>query len=444
MSEEDERVSPPSNGGKEETQSFIPPTAPPISTTTTTIATTPTSSCKDGNSSARRLSQCSAVAVPMLSIPPQQEPPDGGLQAWLVMMASFFCNGVLFGTINSSGVIFAELRKDLEEQGVENPASKASLCLSLTIGMTFLMSLVSGVLTDKLGVRTTTFIGGALATGGLFISSLVYHRIEFLTLSFGFLLGLGGSLAYTPSLVILGHYFRRRLGIVNGFVTAGSSLFTIFMPMMFEVILASYDLKVLFQVLTAFMALLMVCAFIFKPRLAVLPRDSQYAAHDEVHRPRNFKSKCKQVVGQIINFEIWRNKRFVIWALCIPIALFGYFVPYVHLVSGLCSPGEWRTFTCLFSTLHSFKCPTLTAYPVEELPLTLSPQLTSGLGAHQPSSQPTHPPVHKPTHHALHHLYTQPVHQQAHYTVHQPAYQLEHQPFNDRAAAGKARMRHWP
>ena len=27
----------------------------------------------------------------------------------------------------------------------------------------------------------------------------------------------------------------------------------------------------------------------------------------------------------------WRNKRFVVWTLAIPLALFGYFVPYVHL-----------------------------------------------------------------------------------------------------------------
>lgn len=83
-------------------------------------------------------------------------------------------------------------------------------------------------------------------------------QIEYLTITFGILLGVGGSLAYTPSLVILGHYFRRRMGIVNGFVTAGSSLFTVFMPMLFQVLLDNYGLKVLFQVLSAMMSLLMV------------------------------------------------------------------------------------------------------------------------------------------------------------------------------------------
>ena len=38
--------------------------------------------------------------------------------------------------------------------------------------------------------------------------------------------GLGAALAYTPTLAILGHYFKRYLGLVSGVVTAGSSVFT--------------------------------------------------------------------------------------------------------------------------------------------------------------------------------------------------------------------------
>ena len=83
-------------------------------------------------------------------------------------------------------------------------------------------------------------------------------QIELMTLTFGLMVGIGGSLAYTPSLVILGHYFRKRMGIVNGFVTAGSSLFTIIMPFFFDFILSNYSLKVLFQILSALMAFLMV------------------------------------------------------------------------------------------------------------------------------------------------------------------------------------------
>lgn len=52
-------------------------------------------------------------------------PPDGGSRAWLVMLGSFFCNGIIFGVINSYGVIFKELYEDLKMKNVSDASSKA-------------------------------------------------------------------------------------------------------------------------------------------------------------------------------------------------------------------------------------------------------------------------------------------------------------------------------
>jgi MCP family monocarboxylic acid transporter-like MFS transporter 10 len=37
------------------------------------------------------------------------------------------------------------------------------------------------------------------------------------------------------------------------------------------------------------------------------------------------------VLRSIINFDNWKRKKYVIWAISIPVALLGYFVPYVHI-----------------------------------------------------------------------------------------------------------------
>lgn len=69
-----------------------------------------------------------------------------------------------------------------------------------------------------------------------------------------------------------------------------------------------------------------VAALIFKPLMPILPQS----------RPRydnSCRGRCRSFWSRIINFEIWQNKRYVIWALAIPSALFGYFVPYIHLVT---------------------------------------------------------------------------------------------------------------
>ncbi|KOC69627.1 Monocarboxylate transporter 10 [Habropoda laboriosa] len=248
-------------------------------------------------------------------------PPDGGLRAWMVMIGSFVINGVLFSVINTYSLIYLELQKRLLESGETAASSKAALVGSLTIGTTFFLSPISGILTDKIGIQMTTLLGGALASGGMLLSSIFSSKVALLYLTYGVMYGLGASLAYTPSLAILGHYFKRYLGLVNGIVTAGSSIFTTLMPYLMEVILRRFGLEGTLRFLAMLTAIVMACAILFKP----IPLNS--VPRDQLKSKSNFKSCLKEVV----NVSIWRKKRYVVWASSIPLALFGYFVPYVHI-----------------------------------------------------------------------------------------------------------------
>ena len=96
-----------------------------------------------------------------------------------------------------------------------------------------------GILSDRIGLRLTSIIGSVLATLGMGLSALLYQHIEVLYLTYGLMFGAGASLVYTPSLTILGHYFKKKLGLVNGLVTAGSSIFTIGLSFMNQHILES-------------------------------------------------------------------------------------------------------------------------------------------------------------------------------------------------------------
>lgn len=72
------------------------------------------------------------------------------------------------------------------------------------------------------------------------------------------------------------------------------------------------------RLLAVFMCLIMVSALLYKP-IPLSSKPSESAG---------FKS--------LINTDIWRQRKYVIWALAIPVALFGYFVPYVHMVCHYC------------------------------------------------------------------------------------------------------------
>lgn len=251
-----------------------------------------------------------------------KQPPDGGFWAWLVMASCFLANGIVFGIINTFGILFVKLKKDMEDAGVEDAATKCALVGSLTIGTTFFLSFLVGMLADKIGLRATSVLGGVLATAGMSLSTLGYQHIEALYVTYGLLFGAGASLVYTPSLTILGHYFKKRLGVVNGVVTAGSSIFTIGLSYTNQYILDNHGLLPCLQLLACLTSLLILCGLTFVPVIC-----------DDEEQPveKKEKSKTRKMIEKLVYLENWKNKKYIIWTIAIPLAQFGYFVPYCHL-----------------------------------------------------------------------------------------------------------------
>ncbi|GJQ88205.1 hypothetical protein Trydic_g13197 [Trypoxylus dichotomus] len=213
----------------------------------------------------------------------------------------------------TKSVLQNEFYENLHSKNDTQASSKAALVGSLAISATFMISAVAGVLTDLIGLRTTTFIGGVLTCGGMFLSSFFADNIAVLYFTYGIMYGIGCALAYTPSLAILGHYFKRYLGVVNGIVTSGSSIFTMVMPYVIGFFLEVVSLDGTLKLLAAISTIIMCCAFIFKP----LVKKS---------------TEKKLTIAQASNFvSIWTNKKYCLWALLIAMSLCGYFVPYVHM-----------------------------------------------------------------------------------------------------------------
>lgn len=243
------------------------------------------------------------------------DPPEGGW-GWVVCFGSFWIHGVVFGLINSFGVLYVEILNLTDDK--EHAASYASLVGSICIGATFFLSAVSSMLTDRFGVRPTVVAGGILATAAVLISSWM-HMVELLWLTYGLLFGVGASLAYTPSLAVLSHYFKRRVGLVNGIATAGSSVFTVALPNLLSLTLRAIKLSHTLQVMAALMSTVILCGFTFKSP----PGTRRHIPVDHKTRGSCFG---------LLNKAIWRNRKYVLWVTAVPFALFGYFVPYVHIV----------------------------------------------------------------------------------------------------------------
>uniref|UniRef100_A0A8D0CB28 Monocarboxylate transporter 10 n=1 Tax=Salvator merianae TaxID=96440 RepID=A0A8D0CB28_SALMN len=246
------------------------------------------------------------------------EPPEGGW-GWVVMLASMWCNGAVFGIQNSCGILFKSLVKEFGDPEDKQLMFRTAWVNSLSMGMIFFCSPIVSVFTNIYGCRTVAVVGAAVAFTGLLASSFV-RSLGPLYFTYGILFGCGCSFAYQPSLVILGHYFKKRLGLVNGIVTAGSSLFTVTLPFLLTILIDSVNLYNTFRILCIFIFILFLAGFTYKP---LMP--SAKISED--------KSKSRfPPAKKIFNFSIFKVKSYRIWALGIPAALFGYFIPYVHLL----------------------------------------------------------------------------------------------------------------
>ena len=201
---------------------------------------------------------------------------------------------------------------------------------SMCTGVTFLMCTVSSILSDRIGIRPTAMTGAVLACVGL-VSSMFVKEMEYLYLTYGLLLGLGSSMVYSPSLVILGHYFKNRMGLVNGIVSFGSSIFTIALTRILPFLLRSFGIKYTFLFLSGLHAVLILFSLSWKP---LFHKDENIArltlSTESVYQHCD---NCCTMTKKFLNVKIWRNKAYVIWVGSLGVALFGYFVPFFHLVS---------------------------------------------------------------------------------------------------------------
>uniref|UniRef100_A0A4W4EBR0 Uncharacterized protein n=1 Tax=Electrophorus electricus TaxID=8005 RepID=A0A4W4EBR0_ELEEL len=190
-------------------------------------------------------------------------PPEGGF-GWLVVFAATWCNGSIFGIQNSFGILHMMLMKEHQDTTDQTSQFRVAWVGALAMGMIFFCSPVVSIFTDHFGCRKTAVGGAFVAFLGLLSSSFA-TTLGLRYFTYGILFGCGSSFAFQPSLVILGHYFRRRLGLANGVVTATSSLFSMGLPVLLKKGAEPLGLPRTFQILSLFMLIQSLLALTFRP-----------------------------------------------------------------------------------------------------------------------------------------------------------------------------------
>ncbi|KAJ0419606.1 major facilitator superfamily domain-containing protein [Aspergillus carlsbadensis] len=156
--------------------------------------------------------------------------PNGGLEAWTAVTAVFgvFVNS--WGLISTYGA-FQEFYQTVLLPD-ESP-SAISWVGSIQATLVVMVGIITGPLVDLGHLRPLIVSGSFLVVFGMMMTSLATEYYQVL-LAQGFCVGIGGGIAYIPSLVVISTYFTTKRPIAIGCASIGSSVGSVVFPIMFR------------------------------------------------------------------------------------------------------------------------------------------------------------------------------------------------------------------
>ncbi|KAJ4153420.1 hypothetical protein LMH87_009907 [Akanthomyces muscarius] len=154
--------------------------------------------------------------------------PDGGMQAWLVVLGAWCASFCSYGWINSVGIF--------QQYYAEGPlkeysASQISWIPALQIFFMSFMGPPIGVLFDKYGPERLLVAGSFLHVFGLMMASISTEYYQFL-LSQGVCSAIGVAAVFLSAIACVSGWFDRRRGLAFGLLATGSSLGGVVLPIM--------------------------------------------------------------------------------------------------------------------------------------------------------------------------------------------------------------------
>ncbi|KAK4543913.1 hypothetical protein LTR36_004687 [Oleoguttula mirabilis] len=156
--------------------------------------------------------------------------PEGGLQAWLVVLGSFSGMVAGFGYMNTIGIYQAYLA---EHQLSHYSESTTGWIFSLYIFLAFFCGLQIGPIFDAHGPKMLVRVGTVLLLLSIFLLGLCTKYWHFIMV-FSILGGIGTSLTFTPCVSAIGHFFHKGRANATGIAAAGGSVGGVIFPLMLQ------------------------------------------------------------------------------------------------------------------------------------------------------------------------------------------------------------------
>ncbi|OAA73640.1 Major facilitator superfamily domain, general substrate transporter [Cordyceps fumosorosea ARSEF 2679] len=230
--------------------------------------------------------------------------PDGGLRAWLVVAggaAVFFC---CLGLGNSFGTFAAYY---LSHQLRGHSPDAVAWIGSVSAFLPFVTGVLGGPLFDRYGAAVVR-PGAALYFAAVMGLSACRTYAQLMLVQ-GVLMGAAVALLQFPAFAAVAHHFKRRRAAALGLMVAGSSLGGVVMPVLLSRMLNDSNLGFGWSVRVVgliILPFLLFACFAIAPRLPPRPR-------------------------QFVMFEMYRDAKFVLFCTSFLFILVGMFTPIFYL-----------------------------------------------------------------------------------------------------------------
>ncbi|GAB7354552.1 hypothetical protein MBLNU459_g5008t1 [Dothideomycetes sp. NU459] len=159
--------------------------------------------------------------------------PEGGRDAWLVVLGAACGLTASLGIYNAAGVFEVVISEMILPD--ESPSALGWI-FSIYAFLVWFFGVQVGPTFDAMGPRVLMVAGTACTLIGIFALSVCteYYQIF---LSFSILTGIGSSLLVTPSMGCVAHWFMERRGLASGIAFIGSGLGGVLFTLMIQSLL---------------------------------------------------------------------------------------------------------------------------------------------------------------------------------------------------------------
>lgn len=247
--------------------------------------------------------------------------PEGGLEAWLVVLGSFLGLFASLGLLNTIGTFQAYVES---HQLKDYSSGSIGWIFGLYAFLTFFFGAIVGATFDTRGPRLLVAAGSICEMAMIILLGFCTQYWHFI-LVIGVLGGIGASLVFTPAIAAIGHYFYARRGVATGMAATGGSIGGIGFPLILQALIP----KIGWGWSTRVVALICLIAFGFA-NLLIRSRLPQKPFSKENVLP---------------DFRIFRDMRFTLTTASVFFIEWGLFIPISYISSYALDHGFSTTFS---------------------------------------------------------------------------------------------------